>query len=94
MTVWLEVLFKIVIAIMALCIYSAHKSEAKISNTWFQLLTSALLAVCANYVILLSGNKFVSMWAFVVYYVSTDWMLFYLLLFVSKYCNKDFKLYA
>lgn len=93
MTVWLEVLFKIVIAVMALCIYSAHKSEAKISNTWFQLLTSALLAVCANYVILLSGNKFVSMWAFVVYYVSTDWMLFYLLLFVSKYCNKDFVKY-
>ena len=93
MSMWLEVLFKIEIAVMVLCIISARRSEKKMSKTWFQLLTSGLIAVCANYAILLSTSKMVSMWAFVVYYVSKDWLIFYLILFVSKYCNKDFVKY-
>ena len=93
MLMWLEFLFKIEIAVMVLCIISAHRSERKMSKTWFQLLTSGLIAVCANYAILLSSSKTVSMWAFMVYYVSMDWLIFYLLLFVSKYCNKDFVKY-
>lgn len=93
MTIWLEILFKVVIAIMALCIISAHRSEKKMSKTWFQLLTSGLLSVCANYVILLTDNKLISMCSFVVYYVSTAWLMYYLLIFVSKYCNRDFVKY-
>ena len=93
MSMWLEILFKIEIAVMVFCIISAYRSEKKMSRTWFQLLTSALMAVGANYAVLLSPSKLFSMWAYVVYYVSTDWLIFYLLLFVSKYCNKDFVKY-
>ena len=71
--------------------FRTKKSKKPISTVMFQLMVSALFPVASNVIILVSQDATLGGWGYACYFVSTDWMLVYMLRFCAEYCDYPYR---
>lgn len=77
--------------IIAYYIYRTCREKHKLAWTVRMILCIGALIVLANFVSLYTTTEFFCTLAYTVYFVGTDWMLYYLLCFSLEYIGNDFE---
>lgn len=77
--------------IIAYYIYRTCREKHKLAWTVRMILCIGALIVLANFVSLFTTTEFFCTLAYTVYFVGTDWMLYYLLRFSLEYIGNDFE---
>ena len=81
----------ILIAVLVFCITRTFKSKKPIARETRELLISALIPIVSNLIIVFSNNSYLSMGFYLLYFISTDWMLAYMIRFTCSYCGFEYR---
>ena len=84
-------ILSILSVVLILCIILTYRSKKPIATSTRRLMISALFPVAANIVCVLSSNYELSGFGYLLYFVSTDWMLAYSLRFIMLYCGYPYR---
>ncbi len=84
-------ILSILTLVLFFCTYRTGKSKKPISKVMTQLMVSALFTVSSNVFIILSQNALVGGIGYACYFVSTNWMLAYMLRFCAEYCDYSYR---
>lgn len=84
-------ILSILSAVLIVCIILTFRSEKPIATSTRRLMISAFFPVAANLTVVISHNQEISEFAYLVYFVSTNWMLAYALRFVTEYCGLNYR---
>ncbi len=89
MQIYLFVLI-VVFILLLLAIVRTYFSKRPIARTLLPALCLSSLPIISNFVISVSESYFFSYAAYIVYLLSTDWMLYFTITHAKAYCNFDF----
>ncbi|MBO4389938.1 MAG: EAL domain-containing protein [Lachnospiraceae bacterium] len=80
----------IVVIISAVCIIRTFRSRKPISKEVLPLLVVILVPIFANLLIAATDDPMVADYAFLLYFVSTNWVIYFLIRFSAIYCDFPF----
>lgn len=79
---------------IGICIYKTYKESHPLARTVRRILALGFLIVLFNIVSLYTNYEWVCLFAYSVYFLCTNWMLYYLFRFSMEYIGRDFDKYV
>lgn len=90
MKLLMGILLALSLAVMALCLFATHFKEHNLKNLIQNILYIAILIIFNYEMVLFLDNEQWNLFAHSIYFVATDWILYYLLQFSIEYSGSDF----
>lgn len=81
------IIFVVLIVILFNCAFVSRKSTKSIGNAVFWLVTSFIIPVFGNLIIIFSSNKLLSTIGYYIYFIGMDSVVMALMYYSFKYCN-------
>ena len=90
MKVWLSAVMLLALIIVGYCIYRTFKEKHKFSRLVRKILYIGAVIMIVNMEMLLAVDDVSCLWGYSIYFVATDWLLYYMLQFSLKYTGKKY----
>ena len=85
------IILSVLAVLLLVSIVLTYRSKKPIVSSTRRLMISALFPVIANIIITLSENYNLSEVGYLIYFISTDWLLIYAVRFVTEYCGYPYR---
>ncbi|MDD7218558.1 MAG: EAL domain-containing protein [Clostridia bacterium] len=90
MKLLMGILLALSLAVMVLCLFATHFKEHDLKNLVQNILSIAILIIFNYEIVLFLDDEQWNLFAHSIYFVATDWILYYLLQFSIEYSGSDF----
>ncbi len=91
MKMLLGAILTIALIIIGICVAKTYKGEHKLARTVRRVLIMGLIIVLFNIISLYTSSYTVCMWAYSMYFMASDWLLYYFFKFSLEYIGNVFE---
>ena len=85
------IILSVLAVLLLVSIVLTYRSKKPIASSTRRLMISAFFPIIANIIITLSENPVLSEIGYLIYFISTDWLLIYAVRFVTEYCGYPYR---